>query len=671
MGPVFWSCSRALAIALAIALTPSLAIAQSDPGPSAPDEEAGPAADPAAVPAPTTVPPAVPAPTTTPSPDEDLGGLTDEELAAMAEVIELWDERPEKPYDRDTVVRLSGEDLARAGATDLGSALALLPDVHVQVAGRGGAVIYIRGARKGAVRILVDGVSVTDPYYGTFDVSTIPVTDIVQLRVSTSPASPIDGPGGSGGVIEVHTRDAVGGRMIVGRVLGDSLPTFAVAVTGRAPLGRGLAIRLSATATAGLRELTAAQPGDTAVNVDEGRRATTVAGRLEWRKGDRRLAVDAFADHRRYLQPPSDEVVANLLLIDGETSARGSAAFDDRHGALQLAAQAWGHALTRTSRSFSSPAMTDQVALEDLTAWRLGGRALVTRPIGPRLRWVAAATVDHERGRAEDQAGQVNRGDVTQTELAAELQYEHGALDVDAAAGVAAPLGVDAAPWPEAKLTARYTPWSRLTLTAIGARKGRAPALRDRFRIDGGNPDLDPEQAWHGELRVTARGPAGIELDVAPYTRRTTGTFKQPQGSTMLVNLGDLTVDGVDVALRARPLDQLAVGAAYQYTRATSTDLGDDPLDRLPAHRAEAWARLSPTACLDATVRWRYASRAVDREQVTPAYTLAEVSVSARVSPRWQLALRGDDLGDTRPELRSGYRTAGRTFALTVLGTLE
>src|SRR5213075_2198937 len=95
------------------------------------------------------------------------------------------------------------------GATDLATALALIPEITVRDAGRGGFNIDIRGGRKGAVSILVDGVSVTDPYYGTFDVSTIPITDIVQIRVSTTPKSPIDGIGGPGVVIEVITRDAI------------------------------------------------------------------------------------------------------------------------------------------------------------------------------------------------------------------------------------------------------------------------------------------------------------------------------------------------------------------------------------------------------------------------------------------------------------------------------
>src|SRR5262245_43300170 len=104
-------------------------------------------------------PAAQPAPAAfAPSPRElatrDLNAMSDEELAALAEaeaeVIEIWDERPEKPFDRDTELRLTGEELAQRGATDLGTALALLPDVSVRDAGRGGWNVDIRGARKGA-----------------------------------------------------------------------------------------------------------------------------------------------------------------------------------------------------------------------------------------------------------------------------------------------------------------------------------------------------------------------------------------------------------------------------------------------------------------------------------------------------------------------------------------
>jgi outer membrane cobalamin receptor len=164
------------------------------------------------------------------------GELSDTDLQKLAEqeVVEIFDERPTKPFDRDTEVRLTGDELAARGATDLGTALALLNDVSVRDAGRGGFNIDIRGARKGAVSIFIDGVLVSDPYYGTFDVSSIPITDIVQIRVATTPQSPIDGPGGPGGVIEVHTRDAIGSQVVVARVTGDSLPTFGMSGRARA-----------------------------------------------------------------------------------------------------------------------------------------------------------------------------------------------------------------------------------------------------------------------------------------------------------------------------------------------------------------------------------------------------------------------------------------------------
>ena len=35
--------------------------------------------------------------------------LSDEDLLRMAEAIEIFDERPDKPFDRDTQIRLTGE----------------------------------------------------------------------------------------------------------------------------------------------------------------------------------------------------------------------------------------------------------------------------------------------------------------------------------------------------------------------------------------------------------------------------------------------------------------------------------------------------------------------------------------------------------------------------------
>jgi hypothetical protein len=604
--------------------------------------------------------------------DEDLLRLAEEQ----AEIIEIWDERPDKPYDRDTEVRLTGEELARRGATDLASALSLIPEINVREVGRGGFNVDIRGARKGAVRVLVDGVSVTDPFYGTFDVSTIPITDIVQIRVSAGPASPIDGPGGSGGVIEVHTRDAAGSRLVVGRLTSDSLPTFGASATGRTALAPDWALRLSTSALWGMREFDLATDSE----IGERRRATTGTTRLEYRPSERRrLAIDGFVDDRRYVPPPNEvSTSATILLVDRETSGRAQIALDEQRGKLQLQGRAWTHALARQSRYFRDPGFTDQASDEDLFAMRVGGTALATRPIIRQVRWVASATVDYERARVAATAGPstvVSRGDVTLIEAAAGAQYEDGAFRVDAAAGVAVPLGQGDDPWPEAKLVGRYRIPDGVELIATLAHKGRVPSLRELYDSQSGNPALDPEITSHGELKAVARPNELIEFDLAGYYKRSEGTMRLGMDGRM-VNLGTVDIRGADGRIKFRPHATFALGAAYGLTlaRARNDDASiwmDDPLDRLPAHRGDAWVEATPVDRVSATARVRYFGDSIDRDLTVPDYTLFELSASATWRDDWMAVLKCDDVLDTRPPTRNGVYMPGRVFSLIVQGTWD
>ncbi|MDB4963917.1 MAG: TonB-dependent receptor [Myxococcales bacterium] len=601
-----------------------------------------------------------------PAPD----GLTDEELAQIAEgeAIEIFDERPDKPFDRDTEVRLTGEQLAARGATDLATALALLPDVTVRDAGRGGFNIDIRGARKGAVSILIDGVLVTDPYYGTFDVSTIPVTDIVQIRVSTTPQSPIDGPGGPGGVIEVLTRDAIGEQIVIARLTGDTLPTFGITGTARAALAKHLALRISASGQAGARDLEL--PAN--ATVGEARRAATGAGRLEYRKGNRRIVVDGFLDDRHYIAPPSDTTRSSILMIDRETSARASAKADDSIGTLQLQGQYWVHYLHRRSRQFVDPQFLDQVAKENLFSIRSGGRLLATRPFKKDFRWVTSTVIDHEKALVFDENDRYVRGDTTMIELAVAGQYERKRLRLDAAAGLAMPFGVGADPWPEGKLVGKFKPRPTTEITATTGYKGRVPSLRERFDAMTGNERLGPEKAFHAELRAVEQRDR-IRLEAAPYYRRTHGTIRiSPDPLTpTLINLGSLDIYGVDLQGRGLVHSMLEVGGSYNYVKARSVDGTDDPLDRLPHHRFDAWTRLILNDRYSALVRTRYFGESRDKGMTVGGYTLVEANLTAQLSKEYLAVLRVDDALDVRPETRVGYHSAGRVISIVLQGAWQ
>jgi outer membrane receptor protein involved in Fe transport len=552
-----------------------------------------------------------------------------------------------------------------------------LPDVDVRDAGRGGFNVDIRGARKGAVSVLIDGVLVTDPYYGTFDVSTIPITDIVQIRVATTPQSPIDGPGGPGGVIEVHTRDAIGPQLVIARLGADSLPSMVASGMARVALADHVALRLSGSGLFGSHDYPL--PPTTPGHVDEARHAATGAARLEYRAGDRRLAVDGFVDDRHYVSPPDDEMAGfAILVVDREATERATAKYDDRLGKLQFEAQGWIDHLYRRSRYFVGADLANQTLLEDLSALRTGGMALVTHPLGKAARWAASVHVDHESATVSDLRGNTTTAELTTLEAAGDFQYERGTIRLDAAGGVAAPTGLGVAPWPEAKLVAKWRPsYGPLEVAATLARKGRTPTLRERYDPVQGNPALGPEMIDHAELRAIEQVGERLRVEAAPFYKHTTGTIR---ASTMRgmgqkqINLGTLDIWGVDLVGRARVHPVVELGASYDYVKARqrATDSApavDDPLDRLPHHRADGWVQVTPERRAALLARVTYFGLSLDQGTHVPGYALVQVTATAHVTADYLAVLRCDDLLDERPETRAGYHAVGRTISLIVQGT--
>lgn len=590
------------------------------------------------------------------------------EEMARQEVIVVWGERPDKPFDRDTELRLTGEELAERGATTLDQALELIPELNVREAGRGGRQIDIRGARKGSIKILIDGIPVDDPYYGNFDISSIPVTDIEQIRVSTSPASPIDGTGGPGGVIEVHTRDAIGPTMVRARVQGSSLPAADAAATGRAMLSETIAMRVSGSGTLGSRDFTVVMPGDTLAELDEGRQAGNGAVRLEHRDGQRRAVVDAWLQHRSFVVPPGEDDLTDILVIDAETSARLGASADDRVGKLRLQARAYGHALERESTYYVDATLAEMRRREDLSATRAGAALLANRPIGATVHLIGSLVLDTEEAQVDGFDGTSVGGRASTAELAAAAQYEDGPFRVDLGAGLAVPVGIGADPWPEFKLGARWQPASAMGIEGTLARKGRVPTLRERFRLDVGNEALGPEHASFGELAVDLTPAPAVTLQLAGYLRRTNGLIRYDSMQGALVNTGELDLRGLDLRLKIAPRSAVSGGASYSFTEAWSPESGLDPLDHMPAHRADAWVTFSP-GDLGGTVRAHHVGERIDRNQTLPGYAVLDLSVFAHLPRGLFGSARVDNVLGEQYELRvGGVRAAGRVFSLLLQG---
>lgn len=610
---------------------------------------------------------AQPAPAAEPDPPLSPEDAIFLDPSITGEAIEIWGERPDKPFDRDTQVRLSGEELAERGATNLAEALDLLPDLVVREQGRGGQQVEIRGARKGSVKILIDGVAVSDPYYGNFDLASIPVTDIVQIRVSSSPASPIDGVGGPGGVVEVHTRDAIGPRIVLARVAGSTLPSAEAAATGRMAIAPRLALRVSATGTLGFRDLAVTPEGGETTSLDEDRRQEVGAARLEYRRGKRRAVLDGWAEHATYVVPPGEEGSDDILVIDGETQVRASLLADDQLDTWRLQGRAYGHYLTRESRYYGDPSLEGYLRREDLEAVRLGAAGLANRPLGPRTHVIGSAVLDSEDADVVGFDGTRTGGRASLLEVAGGLQFADGPVGIDGALGMAAPFGIDAAFWPEAKLATTYRPVETVMLKLTGGRKGRLPTLRERFRLDIGNQELGPEQVWFAELETGLRPSRWVKLRVAPFLRRSNGLIQFDAGRDMLINSGTFDIRGFDSEIAVAPDEPVGAGATFSFIDAFSEERGGDSLDFLPRNRASIWLALRRVR-YGGTVRLRYQSRQIDRGVTLPAGTLFDLSAWARLPADLTATARLDNAVDRDYEDRAGVAAPGRVLMLAIQG---
>ena len=610
-----------------------------------------------------------PARAETPPPTSDEAVALEDPSIVGGEVIEIWDERPDKPFDRDTQQRLSGAELLEKGATNLAEALELLPDIYVRESGRGGRQIDIRAARKGSIKVLIDGVAVDDPFYGNLDLTAIPVTDIVQIRVSSSPASPIDGTGGPGGVIEVHTRDAVGVPQLQARLQGSTLKSADAAATGRMMLGPHLALRVSATGALGMRDFSVAMPDDSRRRLDEQRQQAAGAIRLEYRRGKRRVVGDLWAQHRGFMVPPGEDGQMDILIVDGETAARASIAADQPVGAMQLRGRAYLHGLTRDSSYYADASLGQTTRTETLDAYRLGLSLLGNRPLRKTMQLVASASLDSEGADVGDMDGDVTGGRATTASLATGLQWESGPWKLDSAGGVAVPIGLGAAPWPELKFTGELSPRDRpVSFKVTGARKGRTPTLRERFRLDIGNRELGPEHAWFGEVAVALQPIPAVEVQAASYHRRSTGLVRFDPDTARLMNTGKLTIRGIETRFEARPTGFLRTGASWNFTDAYSAALGTRPLDFLPNHRIDGWLGANHRR-VGAAIRVRFVGDQIDRNTTLPSRTTAELSAHGRLND-FVGTIRVGNLWDQEYLLRAGgVRAPGRFVSFSLHST--
>src|SRR5215813_3389205 len=129
-----------------------------------------------------------------------------------------------------SVTVITAADLARDQRRILPEALATVPGLNIVQAGGPGAQtsVFLRGTNSNHVKVLIDGIDVTDPSnpQQTFDFAHMLTGDIERIEVLRGPQSGLYGADAIGGVISITTKTGQGPPKTYAQVEGGSFGTF-------------------------------------------------------------------------------------------------------------------------------------------------------------------------------------------------------------------------------------------------------------------------------------------------------------------------------------------------------------------------------------------------------------------------------------------------------------
>ena len=414
--------------------------------------------------------------------------------------------------------------------------------------------LTMRGSTFNGVLLLLDGARLNDPMTGHFLMDLpVPLSEIARVEVLRGPATALYGPDALGGVVHLITKTG----LRRGRMADTGLAASAGGRYGENDLyDAGGAVRRVGARTA-VSGAVAAQGSDGqtvrddagnpvpnarggAVQTDFQRRTATaaVARDLGGPTLYARAGVDdrAFSAWHYYTALPSDKAreATSTFWAQGRLTSAPDAATPWR---VQVAGKQHRDRYTFNPQ-FPSNDHTSRLATVQGQLARTLGAVRVTGGASGQLRGIDS----NRYGTHSD----VTLGTFVRLRWRATPRLtinQSTRVDYDPLYGVE----------PTPQLYAAYT-LGRVTLRAGGGRAVRAPNYVERFIDSGGNvgnPTLDAESAWSGEVGTDVRLPGGLGLHLTGFGRRTRDLIdyaKETAAATNFVarNLHEVTTLGVE-----------------------------------------------------------------------------------------------------------------------------
>jgi iron complex outermembrane receptor protein len=105
-----------------------------------------------------------------------------------------------------TVTSIDLKSIQLIKPRDLSEVIKYAPGVMVTIGSKDEYTLKLRGIDSKRIALLIDGVPVIEPYYGSFDLKTISAGGIQSIQITEGPSSVLYGPNTLGGIVNVITR---------------------------------------------------------------------------------------------------------------------------------------------------------------------------------------------------------------------------------------------------------------------------------------------------------------------------------------------------------------------------------------------------------------------------------------------------------------------------------
>lgn len=641
----------------------------------------------------------------TPDPveDEPVGGNEDppgvDEVAAgdspffFGEIVVVDDDEGPPPGTTDV---MDAAAIQATGVVTIGQALELLPGVSMSVGGRNEQKIRVRGYEQSNVLLLVDGVPISDPYYGDLDLGQLPIFDVARVSVTRGAASPLYGPNGLGGVINVTTVQGGPSTRVTGdlRLTGERTALAHASVGGGDRLSWYLGLGAETSdgwPLSGDFDPTAFEDGGVRVNSDL-RRATAM-GRLGWKTSDAGTlyASMRYIDAEKGIPFHTTEPVGFIKFARFPEWRQTTLALGYEHDFAQgrIRGQLYGHGFENTLEVFADPDL-ETLRLESSFSdrvyggyvqgeWVLGGGHRLGSAI--HLRQDRHAKTERYPDGSEDPSESYRAWNWSisledrwriddRNSLIASLALD--GLDVDHAQSLreidGRPVLVDDARSSEALLSPQIefrrqlgTNWSG---SAALYRRGRFPTMRQLYGTDPPNPDLGPQRTTGLDLGAGFSPSPALNLQGTIFFNRVDDLITREGRDFPYRNQDEAEIRGVELRLRGElgVFDYSAAWTGLDHQFSSSSE-GFEEIPYVPDHQIELVGVVHLGRRLDLRGVWLANGQRVaydrDGKIELDGYSLLDLGMTARVGVT-ELTLQIDNVLDAAVEMEPGYPLPGR-----------